>query len=108
MDNLPPRTQRRGRADAHNASVDVVLVALGRCGMTHLATGRVCAEPGRHQGPCEFTRRSEAYGALTATVETPTPERERVAALVGAPTSGHSSTSEKRVPWLSAHDDMVP
>lgn len=48
------------RGDSHNASVNKELAAAGMCGMTHLASGRVCVRPARHQGSCDFRTREEA------------------------------------------------
>ncbi len=42
------------RMDVHNVSVDGELAAAGLCGMTHLATGRVCVRSARHLGSCDF------------------------------------------------------
>jgi hypothetical protein len=61
---LPSRNAAPQRNDAHNVSTDAILAMLGRCGMTHLASGRVCARPARHEGPCEFSVRDEAYASL--------------------------------------------
>lgn len=49
------------RMDLHNVSVHPVLASLGRCGMTHLATGRVCVREARHAGACDFRPRKEAW-----------------------------------------------
>jgi hypothetical protein len=55
----------RARLDLHNASVDFAAAVVGRCGFTHLMTGRTCRLIFRHSGPCEFAdhkahRRTEA------------------------------------------------
>ena len=63
---FPSKERTSSRRDAHNTSVDIVLVALGRCGQTHLATGRVCGEPGRHSGPCDFVDRDSVYALVAA------------------------------------------
>jgi hypothetical protein len=47
-------TVELGRKDSHNAAVDPVLVARGRCGSVHLPTGRRCTRPSRHEGGCVF------------------------------------------------------
>lgn len=50
-----PRTRvRRARLDLHNSSIDIVAADAGRCGFTHLASGRVCLRPHRHAGPCDL------------------------------------------------------
>ena len=46
------------RIDEHNAEIDEDLVAIGLCGMTHLATGRRCHLPAHHHGSCEFVASS--------------------------------------------------
>jgi hypothetical protein len=43
---------RRARLDLHNVSIDIVAAEAGRCGITHLASGRVCLRPPRHPGSC--------------------------------------------------------
>jgi hypothetical protein len=55
------------RNDIHNVSIDVALARVGRCAMTHLASGRVCAKAARHQGSCEFVPREQAYASLGRT-----------------------------------------
>jgi hypothetical protein len=62
----PPTRVPPLRQDAHNVSVDPVLAAAGRCGMTHLPTGRVCTRPARHPDSCEFHRRETAHGPVHA------------------------------------------
>jgi hypothetical protein len=57
MSNPPCRRSPPQRIDAHNASVDFLLAASGRCGMIHLATGRVCTLAARHPGSCSFVVR---------------------------------------------------
>jgi hypothetical protein len=59
----PPRpakqrtTAPRSRLELHNHQIDQRVAATHRCGMTHLATGRVCLLPERHPGGCQFTDR---------------------------------------------------
>jgi hypothetical protein len=48
------RTDARGRLDLHNISIDFAAASVGRCGFTHLDTGRVCQLPHRHPGPCQL------------------------------------------------------
>jgi hypothetical protein len=42
------------RLDLHNASIDVATAMAGRCGFTHLPSGRVCLLPRRHRHDCRF------------------------------------------------------
>jgi hypothetical protein len=44
----------RRRLDLHNSSTDYAAAVAGRCGFTHLDTGRVCQLPFRHPGPCQL------------------------------------------------------
>jgi hypothetical protein len=44
----------RRRLDLHNITIDFAAASAGRCGFTHLASGRVCLLPHRHQGPCQL------------------------------------------------------
>jgi hypothetical protein len=46
----------RRRLDLHNISTDYAAAIAGRCGFTHLDTGRVCQLPYRHPGPCQLGR----------------------------------------------------
>jgi hypothetical protein len=48
------RTDGGRRLDLHNISIDFAVASAGRCGFTHLASGRVCLLPHRHQGPCRL------------------------------------------------------
>lgn len=47
---------RGARLDLHNVSIDIVAAEAGRCGFTHLASGRVCLRPHRHPGSCHPQR----------------------------------------------------
>jgi hypothetical protein len=40
--------------EIHNASIDEQLARAGRCGTTHLPTGRRCTLPARHPFGCAF------------------------------------------------------
>jgi hypothetical protein len=60
----PPLKVRSPRFDGHNASIDPRLASRGHCGMTHLATGRLCARPARHEGSCEFVTRDDAEARI--------------------------------------------
>jgi hypothetical protein len=42
------------RRDLHNASINFAEAIAGRCGFTHVASGRVCHLPERHAGPCDL------------------------------------------------------
>ena len=53
---MPRRHDGRARLDLHNVSVDIVAAEAGRCGFTHLASGRVCLRPHRHPGSCHPQR----------------------------------------------------
>jgi hypothetical protein len=46
------------RLDLHNAAVDDVAAAAGRCGTIHLPTGRTCQATARHGGSCDFVHAS--------------------------------------------------
>jgi hypothetical protein len=65
------------RLDLHNTSIDFAAASVGRCGYTHLATGRVCQLPHRHPGSCELGERltprrsTRIYAGLTATAPPP-------------------------------------
>ena len=48
------RTDVRRRLDLHNISIDFAAASAGRCGFTHLDSGRVCQLPHRHHGPCQL------------------------------------------------------
>jgi hypothetical protein len=48
------RADARRRLDLHNISIDFAAASAGRCGFTHLASGRVCLLPHRHPGPCRL------------------------------------------------------
>jgi hypothetical protein len=42
------------RLDLHNVSVDFAAAVAGRCGFTHLDSGRICNLPHGHSGPCQL------------------------------------------------------
>ena len=48
---MDDRTVSARRLDLHNISIDFPAAIAGRCGFTHLDTGRVCRLPHRHPGP---------------------------------------------------------
>jgi hypothetical protein len=45
---------RDERLDLHNAGIDELAAAAGRCGTIHLPTGRTCRASARHTDGCEF------------------------------------------------------
>jgi hypothetical protein len=47
-------TRPSHRLDLHNASTHFFTALEGRCGFTHLPSGRVCGKSHRHAGPCEL------------------------------------------------------
>ncbi|HEX8305574.1 MAG TPA: hypothetical protein VF612_11910 [Jatrophihabitans sp.] len=54
------------RDESHNTQINTVAAQAHRCGMTHLATGRICLLPERHSGSCDFaTRQNQVESAVT-------------------------------------------
>jgi hypothetical protein len=51
---MDDRTDVRRRLDLHNISIDFAAASAGRCGFTHLDSGRVCQLSHRHHGPCQL------------------------------------------------------
>ena len=51
---MDDRTDVQRRLDLHNISIDFAAASAGRCGFTHLDTGRVCLLPHQHRGPCQL------------------------------------------------------
>jgi hypothetical protein len=45
------------REEIHNAQINTAAAQSHRCGMTHLASGRICLLPERHSGSCDFRER---------------------------------------------------
>jgi hypothetical protein len=45
------------RDESHNTQINTAAAQDHRCGMTHLASGRICLLPERHPGSCDFTNR---------------------------------------------------
>jgi hypothetical protein len=41
--------------EGHNSEINTAAAQAHRCGMTHLASGRICLLPERHSGSCDFT-----------------------------------------------------
>ena len=59
------RNSSRKRLDLHNSNIDFDAAIAGRCGVTHLQTGRVCQLPHRHQSPCQLQSRHRAAERAT-------------------------------------------
>jgi hypothetical protein len=51
------------RPDLRSLHVREDVALTGRCGNVHLATGRTCILPERHQGSCNFVGPEDANGA---------------------------------------------
>ncbi len=51
---MDDRAAAAGRLDLHNVSIDFAAASAGRCGFTHLDSGRVCQLPHGHAGPCRL------------------------------------------------------
>jgi hypothetical protein len=71
------------RRDLHNTSINFDLAVAGRCGFTHIPSGRVCQLPYRHPGPCKLR--------YLAPAATPTPAvrgQNPTAGLGQHPTAG--------------------
>jgi hypothetical protein len=47
------------RDESHNSEINTVAAQAHRCGMTHLATGRICLLPERHRGSCDFSQQQD-------------------------------------------------
>jgi hypothetical protein len=47
------------RDESHNTQINTAAAHAHRCGMTHLATGRICLLPERHSGSCDFQHRQD-------------------------------------------------
>jgi hypothetical protein len=62
---MEDRTDARRRLDLHNISINFAAASAGRCGFTHLDTGRVCRLPHRHPGACQLQnqRRNAKHAA---------------------------------------------
>lgn len=52
------------RDEGHNPAINTAAAAAHRCGMTHLATGRVCLLPERHPGSCDFRHRQDEVDSV--------------------------------------------
>lgn len=59
------RQPRSGeRLDLRSLHVREDVARTGRCGNVHLATGRTCILPERHQGSCGFVGPEDAKGLV--------------------------------------------
>jgi len=52
------------RDESHNTQINTAAAEAHRCGMTHLATGRICLLPERHTGSCDFTYRQNEIDSV--------------------------------------------
>jgi hypothetical protein len=57
---MDDRSDARRPLDLHNISIDFAAASAGRCGFTHLDTGRVCPLPHRH--PARVSYRTSDIG----------------------------------------------
>jgi hypothetical protein len=53
----------QSRLDLHNISINFAAASRGRCGFTHLDSGRVCQLPHRHRGPCDLRLQNRVCAA---------------------------------------------
>ena len=65
FDNLSA-TSGAARDESHNTQINTAAAQAHRCGMTHLATGRVCLLPERHSGSCDFQYRQNDVESTVA------------------------------------------
>jgi hypothetical protein len=49
---------------SHNSEANTAAADAELCGMTHLASGRVCLLPKRHRGGCEFREETDVEAAI--------------------------------------------
>jgi hypothetical protein len=54
----------QSRLDLHNININFAAASRGRCGFTHLDSGRVCQLPHRHRGPCDLRPRDPCSSNL--------------------------------------------
>ena len=59
-----PQPHSGERPDLRSLHVREDVARTGRCGNVHLATGRTCILPERHQGSCDFVGPEDAEGLL--------------------------------------------
>jgi hypothetical protein len=55
----------QARDESHNSEINTAAAGAHRCGMTHLASGRLCLLPERHAGGCDFRAADEAERVIT-------------------------------------------
>ncbi len=60
-DNPSPAPAAPVREESHNSEINTVAAQAHRCGMTHLASGRLCLLPERHPGSCDFRHPDEVH-----------------------------------------------
>lgn len=56
------------RDEVHNSEINTVAAQAHRCGMTHLATGRICLLPERHRGSCDFSQQQDNLESVISQV----------------------------------------
>lgn len=49
---------------SHNSEINTGAAIAHRCGMTHLASGRLCLLPERHAGSCDFIHPADVESKL--------------------------------------------
>jgi hypothetical protein len=67
IDKLSP-SSAPVREESHNTQINTAAAQAHRCGMTHLATGRICLLPERHAGSCDFRHQQNDIQAALAEV----------------------------------------
>lgn len=67
FDNLSALS-RPVRDESHNTQINTVAAQAHRCGMTHLATGRICLLPERHSGSCDFRHQQNEIESVMSEV----------------------------------------
>lgn len=68
-DSHSPHAESDQSSDAaalvsHNSEINTTAALAHRCGMTHLASGRLCLLPERHAGSCDFVQPSDVESAI--------------------------------------------
>ena len=51
-------------AEIHNIEINTAATEAELCGMTHLASGRLCLLPKRHLGGCDFREENDVEAAI--------------------------------------------
>lgn len=49
---------------SHNSEINTTAAMAHRCGMTHLASGRLCLLPERHPGSCDFVEPADVEAKI--------------------------------------------